>query len=229
MENEERDLILDERQTFVPGDPVPRRSLLFSSILVHAAALILMVIVWHASRVQIVPKQFATVIPVSGAANLVFNAPVATAAQPKLSLPHKPRAARRWIMVQPNSQGNGDSATIVREQAKQQTAAIMLSLKFLTTYGFSPGHKYQLAFQVAGQQPFIPATDLPPRFEQYVTVEVTIDTDGHVADARIIGGEVTSVVQQKLLSAVRQYKYTPATRDGIPIPSQLDVIIHIPS
>ena len=229
MENEARDLILDERQTFVSGDPVPRRSLLLASVFAHAAALILMVVVWHASRVQILPQKFATVIPVSGAANLVFSPPSVSPAQPRLSLPQKPHAARRWRMVSPNSQGNGDSATIVREQAKQQTAAIMLSLRFLTTYGFSPGHKYQLAFQTAGQMPFIPATDLPPRFEQYVTVEVTIDTAGHVADARIVGGEVTTIVQQKLLSAVRQFRYTPATRDGIPIPSQLDLVVHIPS
>jgi TonB family protein len=77
--------------------------------------------------------------------------------------------------------------------------------------------------------PVISADELPPRFEQYITVEVTIDVDGRVADARIVGGEAPPAVQQRLLSAVREFKYTPARRDGTPIPSQLDLVVHIPS
>ena len=73
------------------------------------------------------------------------------------------------------------------------------------------------------------ATDLPPRFEQYVTVEVTIDVDGNVADARIVAGEVSIAIQRKLLSAIREFKYNPATRNGAPAAFQLDIVIHIPT
>lgn len=105
----------------------------------------------------------------------------------------------------------------------------MLSLKFRQAYGFSPTHDYQLALRTEGEIPSISAADLPPHFEQYVVVEVTIDVDGRVADERIIAGMVDPPIEQKLLSAIRGFKYSPAKRDGVPIPSQLDIVVHIPS
>jgi outer membrane biosynthesis protein TonB len=60
-------------------------------------------------------------------------------------------------------------------------------------------------------------------------VEVTIDTDGHVADARRLSGMVPRAVEQKLLAEIRQFRYHPATRDGLAIPTQLNVVIHVPS
>jgi TonB family protein len=120
-------------------------------------------------------------------------------------------------------------AQTLDEQAKQGTAAIMLSLKFRQTYGFSPTHDYQLAFRMMGEMPSISAADLPPRFEQYVVLEITIDVDGRVAEERIVAGLVDATIEQKLLSAIRGFKYSPAKRDGVPIASQLDIVIHIPS
>jgi TonB family protein len=105
----------------------------------------------------------------------------------------------------------------------------MLSLKFRQVYGFSPTHEYQLALRTAGEIPSISAADLPPRFEQYVIVEVTIDVDGRVVEERIVAGMVDPAIERTLLSAIREFKYSPAKRDGVPIPSQLDIVIHIPS
>ena len=96
-------------------------------------------------------------------------------------------------------------------------------------YGFSPTHDYQLAYRMSGEVPPFSPADLPPRYEQYVTVEVTINVDGRVADARIVGGMVTPTIERTLLSAVREFKYSPAKRDGAPIPSQIDIVVHIPS
>jgi len=95
-------------------------------------------------------------------------------------------------------------------------------------YGFSPGN-YQLAVQISGVVPVISAAELPPRFEQYLIVEVTIDIDGRVADARFVNGMATPKIGETLLSAVREFKYIPAKRDGSPIPCQVDLVIHIPS
>jgi hypothetical protein len=82
-----------------------------------------------------------------------------------------------------------------------------LSLKFRQIYGFSPTHDYELAFRTAGEVPTIPAADLPPRFEQYVTVEITIDVDGRVADERIVAGLVDPAIEQKLLLTIREFRY----------------------
>ena len=70
----------------------------------------------------------------------------------------------------------------LRQRAKEYTAGLMNNFKFRQMYGFSPGPEYQLAFQTAGALPVILASEVPPRFEQYLIVEVTIDTDGRVLD-----------------------------------------------
>ena len=104
----------------------------------------------------------------------------------------------------------------------------MVGIKQRLIYGFSTTD-YKLAIQTSGTIPVISASDLPPRFEQYLIVEVTIDTDGHVADARLTAGMTTPQIEQTLLSAIREFKYIPAKRDGTPIPCQIDLVIHIPS
>lgn len=105
----------------------------------------------------------------------------------------------------------------------------MKDLKFRQIYGFSLKHAYQLPMHSAGDLPYISANEVPPHFEQYVVVEVTIGVDGHVADARILAGMVSPTIEHKLLSAIRGFKYNPATRDGVPIPSELDIVVHVPS
>jgi TonB family protein len=104
----------------------------------------------------------------------------------------------------------------------------MTSLKQRQIYGFDPNN-YQLPVRTAGEVPTISAAELPPRLEQYVVVEVTIDVDGRVADARIVAGMVDPTIQQTLISAIREFRYNPAKRDGTPIPSQVDIVVHIPT
>ena len=103
-----------------------------------------------------------------------------------------------------------------------------MDIKQRQFYGFSTS-EYKLAIRTAGEIPPIPATDLPPRFEQYVMVDITIDVDGRVAEAQIVGGVVSPKIQQTLLSAIREFKYSPAMRNGTPIPSQMEIVVHVPS
>jgi TonB family protein len=124
--------------------------------------------------------------------------------------------------------GQGTALETLRTHAAQATAGLMLGMKQRLIYGFSTNH-YDLAVQTVGEIPKISADDLPPRFEQYLIVEVTIDTDGRVADARFTTGMATAKIEQTLLSAIREFKYIPAKRDGTPIPCQIDLVIHIPS
>ena len=60
-------------------------------------------------------------------------------------------------------------------------------------------------------------------------MEITIDADGRVAEDRIVAGMVDPTIERTLLSAIREFRYSPAKRDGIPVPSQLDIVIHIPT
>jgi TonB family protein len=226
--NERGNWVSAQRQILLSSDPVPRTSLIVLSFLAHVIVLALIVMFRHAERAHILPENFA-VQEISGPAHLSFNSTNPKPAPRHASTYHVHRSARQPRLPEPGTTAGIASAQTLREHAKQGTAAIMLSLKFRQAYGFSPTHDYQLAFRTAGELPSIPVADLPPRFEQYVVVEITIDVDGRVADERIIAGMVDPPIEQKLLSAIREFKYSPAKRDGLPIPSQMDIVIHIPS
>jgi TonB family protein len=217
---------VDQRQILLPFDPVPRASVLLLSIFAHLAVLTLIVVLSHTAKARILPEKYNTVQRISGAAYLSFNSTSPKVTRPHASLFHVNRSTRR--VPESGTAPDGAAAQILREHAKQATAAIMTSIKFRQVYGFS-SIDYQLAFQTAGEIPVISAADLPPRFEQYVIVEVTIDVDGRVAEARIVTGTVDARIERTLLLAIREFKYSPAKRDGTPIPSQLDIVIHIPT
>jgi TonB family protein len=220
--------VIDEHQILLPNNPVPRTPFILLSVLAHLVVLVLIVVFWPGAAVHIVPAKYTTV-QISGPAHLSFNATNSKPARLHVSPSHVRRTKRQPSVREAAATAGIGAAQTLHEQAKQGTAAIMLSLKFRQTYGFSPTHDYQLAFRTAGEMPSISAADLPPRFEQYVVVEITIDVDGRVAEERIVAGMVDVAIEKRLLSAIREFKYSPAKRDGVPIPSQLDIVIHIPS
>jgi TonB family protein len=195
------------------------------SVFAHVLVLALGVALWHMSRVRIVPPKYTTVETISGAASVAFNPPPARS-QPS-PFHAKPRKQQAHV-VEPGLGTTQTPGEILREHARQATAAIMTSIKFRQIYGFSP-IDYELPVHMSGELPTISAAELPPRFQQFVVVEVTIDVDGHVAEARVTTGMVAPTIEQTLLAAIREFKYTPAKRDGTPIPSQLDIVVHIPT
>ena len=201
----------------------PALSAVGLSILVHSAGLLLFLIVRFPAGPKIVPPelQIAQVIPLK---------------------PHVSFARNR------TTQGNGGRSGVrsrsltaerhaltlsageaLQKEAKQYSAAIVNSLKFEEVYGFYPGHKFQLPLRQSGDIPHISRDQVPPHYEQIVLVDATIDTQGKVADARIVAGMVEPAIQRILLAAVREFKYTPATRDDVPIPSQVEIVIPVPS
>jgi TonB family protein len=214
------------RQILLSSDPVPRRSVIFLSGFAHLAALVLIFALRHAAGPHVVPEKIQTVQKLSGTAHLAFHPAEAKAGRSNAAL-HLPRKTRTRAAAPKPGEG-GTALEVLREHAKAATAGMVANIRVRQFYGFST-EQYDLAFQTSGTLPVISASDLPPRFEQYITVEVTIDVDGRVADARIVGGEAPPVIQQRLLSAVREFKYTPARRNGTPIPTQLDLVVHIPS
>ncbi|HEY2914888.1 MAG TPA: energy transducer TonB [Candidatus Angelobacter sp.] len=216
--------MLVQEQTFVSSDPVPRVSVFSLSVLAHLVVLAILVF-RHATAPHIVPAKYVAVQAVSGAAQVAYAPPKGA---PRPSPFHQPRSKKKARPQNPSVEGDAAGVEIIRAHAKQATAGLMVGIKQRLTYGFSTIN-YQLAVQTSGVMPTISADDLPPRFEQYLIVEVTIDIDGRVADARLTTGMAPPKIQQTLLSAIREFKYIPAKRDGTPIPCQIDLVIHIPS
>ena len=216
--------MLNQDQIFVPRHPVRRVSIFSLSALAHVVVLAIMVL-RHATAPQIVPDKNEKVQAISGPTQVAYAPPKG---EPRPSPFHQPRSKRKPRAQNPAVEGDPMGVEAVRTRAKQATAGMMVGIKQRLIYGFSTIN-YQLAVQTSGAIPTISADELPPRFEQYLIVEVTIDIDGRVADARLTTGMAPPKIEQTLLSAIREFKYIPAKRDGSPIPCQIDLVIHIPS
>jgi len=119
----------------------------------------------------------------------------------------------------------GKASETVLERARKASAATVTDLR---EHSFSLGG-YELPAWVSGDLPTISAAEFPSQFEQLVIVEITIDIDGSVLQAKIVTGSVVPSVAHRLLSAILRFKYKPARRGGSPIPSQLDLVVHIPN
>lgn len=132
-------------------------------------------------------------------------------------------------MAEAAAEGDPDSVAGVRRRARAATRDLIQNFKLRTAFGIRTADEYTVAVQTGGALPRISPDELPPRFEQYVVVEATINVEGQVIDAHIVTGAVDDKIQHRLLSAIREFKYVPAKRNGIPIPYQVDIVVHVPS
>ncbi len=96
------------------------------------------------------------------------------------------------------------------------------------TSGFAETHDVRIALPIVAPDPPIARSKLPRWIEGDVIVEVTIDEHGKVVETRIlksIGFGIAEVVAATL----RDWQYTPAKVDGVPVASRHDVHFHFPS
>jgi TonB family protein len=76
--------------------------------------------------------------------------------------------------------------------------------------------------------PEVPRSQIPAGVEGSVIVEITIDDHGTVVETRIVQS-LGYGIEEKVLAALRNWRFTPATLDGVAIPSQQDVYFRFPS
>lgn len=217
----------DQQRINLPSDLAPRTSFILLSACVHIAVLALIVALGRITTVRILPEKIQTAQAISG--TLPFDSAKSKSIQLPANPLRAPQSKRPARALNPEASADGTSTQALRKRAEQATTAIMADVRFRLIYGFTAGHDYQIAIRQAGETPLIPAADLPPHFQQYVTVEVTVDVDGRVADARIVAGLIPPAVERTLLSAIREFKYSPAKRDGAAIPSQVEIVVRVPS
>lgn len=220
--------MLDQGQIFVPRHP-PRIVAGLGSLLAHFAVLTLVVLFYRNSGPTIVQVKSRATQVISSRNYLPFKSTQPKTNRPSILPAPAHQRKRQLPKAEVAADSNGDSVAVIREKAKKFTAALVQNFKFRTTYGFIPNDEYSVAIQTGGALPQISVSDLPPRYEQYLVVEVTISIDGKVVDARLITGMVDQKIQDRVLAAIREYKYIPAKHNGSPISSQVDIVVHVPS
>jgi TonB family protein len=102
-----------------------------------------------------------------------------------------------------------------------------------TVYGsmwalMQEGHDIKPAIPIVYPSPDLSSVDWPAGEQADVVVEVTIERDGSVIDMKVIQS-VGHGVDEKVLAAVRNWRFRPAILDGTPIASKHDVHFHLPS
>jgi TonB family protein len=90
------------------------------------------------------------------------------------------------------------------------------------------GHEVHVAYPVVYPDPPVARTELASDVQGDVIIEVTIDSQGNVVETRILQA-IGHGIDEKIVATLRQWRYQPATLDGVPVASKHDVHFHFPS
>jgi TonB family protein len=94
--------------------------------------------------------------------------------------------------------------------------------------GSLSGPDVRPALPIVSPDPRIEVADLPDDIrEGDEIIEITIDAQGNVVQ-KIVISSLSSTVDAKVLAALENWHFLPATRFGVPIPSKQDVHYHFP-
>lgn len=88
-----------------------------------------------------------------------------------------------------------------------------------------PGEDVRPALPIATFEPAVDPSSLAGITEGNCVVEITIDETGAVV-AQSVAQSMGPTIDQAVLLAVSSWRFRPATRDGVPIPSKQDVVYH---
>jgi periplasmic protein TonB len=96
--------------------------------------------------------------------------------------------------------------------------------------GPAEGDEIRPAIPLPGSfaDPKVSRWELPGGLQGDVIVEITIDNQGLVVEERLLQG-MGHGIDEKVIAALRDWRFRPATRNGMAIPSKHDVHFHFPS
>ena len=88
------------------------------------------------------------------------------------------------------------------------------------------GEEVRPALPVVSPDPIVAATELNG-LQGDVVVEVTIDEKGNIIQ-KVVIQSLAPVIDGRVLEALENWRFRPATRNGVAIPSKQDVYYHFP-
>jgi protein TonB len=94
--------------------------------------------------------------------------------------------------------------------------------------GDTSGYEVKPALPVTFQDLKIYRSDLPSGVQGDVIVEITIDAQGAVVEEKLLQG-LGHGVDERVIAVLHDWRFHPATRNGVAISSKHDVHFHFPS
>ncbi|HSK44940.1 MAG TPA: TonB family protein [Candidatus Binatia bacterium] len=119
-------------------------------------------------------------------------------------------------------------ANLIEEADKTPNQAEVGSENGSSFDGLASGDEVKPALPVAFQDLKIYRSELPSGIQGDVIVEITIDAQGAVVEERLLQG-LGHGVDDRVIAVLRDWRFHPATRNGVAIPSKHDVHFHFPS
>jgi TonB family protein len=216
-----------EWTTLGPAQPAKRRRWSFSLVVstgIHA--LILLALCWPAIPIFVKPNWVArgeggNATPVSIALYIPKDIQQAAQTQkPLLALPASAQKKPAKTKLQKRSN--------VLEVEKPTTTTEAGSQSGSAYDGPMSGDEVKPALPITFQDLKIGRSELPGGAPGDVIVEITIDAQGNVIEEKLLQG-LGQNVDERVIAALRDWRFHPATRNGMAIPSKHDVHFHFPS
>ena len=91
--------------------------------------------------------------------------------------------------------------------------------------GAAGGEEVRPALPAVTSEPRVNVEDLLGIAEGNVVIEITIDESGAIVSKAVVKS-MGPAIDGKVLAALESWRFHPATRDGVPIPSKQDVVYH---
>ncbi len=217
-----------EWNTLMQSRPARRRRWGFSVFLSSAIhAVVAAVLCWPTVPVFVKPELLArgeggSATPLSVVLYVPSDLRLSVAEKlPLLSLPASAQKKKQRTKLRKRT-------NVLEEAEKTQNPAEAGSDQGSAYDGASSGDEVKPALPAIFQDLKIYRSELPTGLQGDVIVEITIDAQGTVVAERLLQG-LGHGVDERVIAVLRDWRYRPATRNGIPIPSKYDVHFHFPS
>ncbi|MGC2195678.1 MAG: energy transducer TonB [Terriglobales bacterium] len=124
--------------------------------------------------------------------------------------------------AQPSEQENQKEQEMAAASAPAPTAG---SSYGSLSDGAASGEDVRPALPAMTSEPRVSPDDLRGIGEGNVVVEITIDESGAIVQKSVMQS-MGPALDARVLEALENWRFHPATRDGVPIPSKQDVVYH---
>ncbi len=197
------------------------------SVAMHCVLLVWLI---HPPRpIFIAPSSTRAGVNGVGSTYIYFPAKAGTAADQAVSAKdrltfikaEKARARKKDLQLTKLPEPDASNKSVVAGSAPPAGSEYGSSLT-----GPTSGEEVRPALRVAGSEPRVDTNDFSG-MEGNVVIEITIDERGNIVQKTLLSS-LNPAVDQKVLAALEDWRFLPATRDGVAIPSKEDVYYHFP-